>query len=103
MAADNYPPLCLAVIAEHERTQAGDPVILRVVLDDLFLRRQGLSFCEVKVTWGATGGRLLYFGHGAVLLTHGMQPDDYWVTATANDGYGHTVDCSIRVTITGVP
>ena len=93
------PPFCGGVAADREIVQAGDPVIFQIDLIDAGLAAFNHTFLDLRFTWTSTAGHVIGLGMVAVLLTHDMAAGEHWVTAEMSDGYGHTVQCSGRVTI----
>jgi hypothetical protein len=89
-------PVCTSVTAPTNEVGPGERLPLQVNAGDP--DGDVLTF-----TWTATGGTIEGRGANVEYVAPSDSDGEYIVTVQADDGYGHTVDCSIAIQVRPKP
>lgn len=93
---DNRAPVCTGVRSAQADVYAGDTVALEA-------NATNPDGDPMRFEWAASGGRVVGSGSTVVLDTTGLAAGEYRVTAVANDGKGHFVECGATVVVAPRP
>lgn len=88
----NMQPVCQSVTAASTDVFIGDSIALMANATDP-------DGDVLTYTWTSTCGRIVGSGANVTFDATGLQEGPCTVTAQVNDGFGHTVECSITINV----
>jgi hypothetical protein len=86
------PPVCSSISADRTEIGIGESV-------SLIANAADPSGDVLSYTWTTTGGHIEGSGSSVTFDATELDPGEYVVTAQVNDGFGHTAECSITITV----